>query len=184
MRLPRTTTFFALLLGICLASATRAAPSAAPLPPPIDLALATQTPISFTRKPLEHAAPRPRQLLADFALSLRGIRYRRGGHDPRTGFDCSGFVRYVFRQMLREELPHSSVAQYQGGAKVTQDEMKPGDLVFFRIQGKRISHVGIYLEEGRFIHAPSSGKHIAISRLDEPYWAHRFAGARRPPGLA
>ena len=125
-----------------------------------------------------------RKLLADFAVTLRDIRYRRGGHEPSTGFDCSGFVRYVFRHTLQQDLPSDSASQFLAGAKIDRAEMKTGDLVFFRIRGKRISHVGIYLDNGRFIHSPSTGKSVSISRLDEVYWAKRFAGAKRPNGLS
>lgn len=125
-----------------------------------------------------------RQLLSDFAVTLRDIRYRRGGREPSTGFDCSGFVRYVFRQTVDEELPGDSASQFTVGAKVNRSDLKTGDLVFFRTRGKRISHVGIYLGEGRFIHSPSSGKRVSINRLDETYWARRFAGAKRPEVLS
>lgn len=125
-----------------------------------------------------------RKLLADFAVTLRDIRYRRGGREPSTGFDCSGFVRYVFRHTLQEDLPSDSASQFLAGAKVDRKDMKTGDLVFFRTRGKRISHVGIYLDNGRFIHSPSTGKSVSISNLDETYWAKRFAGAKRPNGLS
>lgn len=125
-----------------------------------------------------------RQLLSDFAVTLRDIRYRRGGREPSTGFDCSGFVRYVFRHTVDEDLPSDSASQFTVGAKVNRADLKTGDLVFFRTRGKRISHVGIYLGEGRFIHSPSSGKRVSINRLDETYWARRFAGAKRPEVLS
>ncbi len=131
-------------------------------------------------------APRShlRKLLSDFAVTLRDIRYRRGGREPSTGFDCSGFVRYVFRHSLDQDLPSDSASQFGVGAKVDRSDMKTGDLVFFRTHGKRISHVGIYLGEGRFIHSPSTGKRVSINRLDEAYWARRFAGAKRPSVLS
>ncbi len=125
-----------------------------------------------------------RHLLADFAMTLRDIRYRRGGKAPETGFDCSGFVRYVFRNAVGKDLPANSASQFLIGTNVARADMKVGDLVFFRIKGKRISHVGIYLGEGRFIHAPSSGKTVSVSALSEAYWAKRFAGAKRPSVLS
>ncbi|MEO7432972.1 MAG: C40 family peptidase [Dokdonella sp.] len=125
-----------------------------------------------------------RKLLADFAVTLRDIRYRRGGREPSTGFDCSGFVRYVFRHTLQQDLPSDSASQYLSGEKVARADMKTGDLVFFRIRGKRISHVGIYLDNGRFIHSPSTGKSVSISNLSEAYWAKHFVGAKRPSGLS
>ena len=123
--------------------------------------------------------------LVALAMDLRNIRYRRGGRNPDSGFDCSGFVSYVFLHSLGLRLPATSAAQFVTGMKVARSEMRSGDLVFFRTSGKkRISHVGIYLDDGRFIHAPSSGKVVRIDRLDEKYWAKRFAGAKRPEGIS
>lgn len=122
----------------------------------------------------------PARRLAQVADGLRHIRYRRGGRSPASGFDCSGFVRYVFQQGMGTELPNTSAAQFGYGQPVSRDQLRSGDLVFFRTRGKRVSHVGIYLGEGRFIHAPSSGKTVSVNALSERYWAQRYAGARRP----
>jgi cell wall-associated NlpC family hydrolase len=119
------------------------------------------------------------------AMKLRDIRYVRGGSDPSTGFDCSGFVRYVFAHAVGMQLPNNSASQFLAGLKVKRADMKPGDLVFFRTHGKRrISHVGIYISNGRFIHSPTTGKSVEISSLDSGYWAKRFAGAKRPEAMA
>ena len=126
----------------------------------------------------------PIQLVLNLANHLRDIRYKRGGREPSTGFDCSGFVRYVFRQGIGADLPNTSAAQFSTGQKIARNDLRSGDLVFFRTAGKRISHVGIYVGDGEFIHAPSSGKRVSVSRLAEPYWSHRFAGAKRPDVLA
>jgi hypothetical protein len=125
----------------------------------------------------------PRQELSQFAMQLLDIRYRRGGHAPSTGFDCSGFVHYVFAQVFGVDLPQNSAGQYQVGKQIARTDMKVGDLVFFKTHGKRISHVGIYLGEGRFIHSPTTGERVRVSNLAENYWARRFAGARRPNTL-
>jgi cell wall-associated NlpC family hydrolase len=116
-------------------------------------------------------------------MTLRDIRYRRGGRSPQRGFDCSGFVHYVFAQVLGVDLPENSAAQYRDGRKIDRDELQAGDLVFFRTRGKRVSHVGIYVGEGRFIHSPTTGERVRVDRLSQQYWAHRFAGARRPDAL-
>jgi cell wall-associated NlpC family hydrolase len=126
----------------------------------------------------------PRRLLADFAMKLRNIAYVRGGRELTTGFDCSGFVRYVFRQSLGFDLPSNSTSQFAVGHHIDRGELKMGDLVFFRIHGKRVSHVGIYLDNGLFIHAPSRGKRVRIDHLDASYWAKRFAGAKRTDALS
>lgn len=192
MRSKRIRGVFVLVSALFCSSLAMAAPRGAtpqdlrPLPPPIDIALAHGQPPASTAGPADEraAGPNLRRLLADFALDLIDIRYRRGGRSPATGFDCSGFVHYVFRHSVGEELAASSAAQFRDGTSIARSEMKTGDLVFFRTHGKRISHVGIYLDHGRFIHSPSSGKRISISRLDEAYWAKRFAGARRPHVLS
>jgi cell wall-associated NlpC family hydrolase len=124
-----------------------------------------------------------RRLLADFALKLRNIAYVRGGSELATGFDCSGFVRYVFRQSLGLDMPPNSTSQFQEGSRVDRGALKMGDLVFFRTHGKSVSHVGIYLDNGLFIHSPSHGKRVRIDHLDASYWAKRFAGAKRPDAL-
>lgn len=125
--------------------------------------------------------------LIALAMKLRDIRYVRGGHSPSTGFDCSGFVRYVFAHAIGLELPSNSASQFLAGLKVKRDDMQAGDLVFFRTAGRkgkgRISHVGIYVANGQFIHSPSAGKTVRVDSLSESYWAKRFAGAKRPEGI-
>ena len=129
-----------------------------------------------------------RDMLVGLAMQLRHVRYVRGGRDPSTGFDCSGFVRYVFERALGLELPTNSASQYLIGHIVHRNDMQPGDLVFFRTadrRGKgRISHVGIYVSEGRFIHSPRRGESVRVDNLADSYWAKRFAGARRPEAMA
>ena len=126
-----------------------------------------------------------RKALLAAAMSLRDTRYVRGGRNPSTGFDCSGFVRYVFAHAIGLQLPSTSATQFLAGVKVKRADIKPGDLVFFHTHGKhRISHVGIYISNGRFIHSPATGKSVEISSLDDSYWARRFAGAKRPEAMA
>lgn len=128
-----------------------------------------------------------RKALIGLAMKLRDIRYVRGGRDPSTGFDCSGFVRYVFAHAVGLELPANSASQFVAGLAVKRADMRPGDLVFFRTAGRggrgRISHVGIYIDNGQFIHSPSRGKTVRVDNLQEAYWAKRFAGAKRPEGI-
>ena len=113
------------------------------------------------------------------ALSLTGIKYKYGGSSPETGFDCSGFVRYVFQQAASLTLPHGARALSRLGQAVPMDQLKPGDLVFFNTLKSAFSHVGIYVGDNRFIHAPSSGGTIHVVNMDDAYWAKRFNGARR-----
>ncbi len=113
------------------------------------------------------------------ALSLTGVKYKYGGKSPETGFDCSGFVRYVFQQAANLTLPHGARAISQLGQAIPVDQLQPGDLVFFNTLKSAFSHVGIYLGDGRFIHAPSSGGGIHVVDMNDSYWAKRFNGARR-----
>ena len=113
------------------------------------------------------------------ALSLTGTPYKFGGTSPETGFDCSGFVSYVFGQAANVTLPHGARAISQLGKAIPLDQLKPGDLVFFNTLRKAFSHVGIYLGEGRFIHAPSSGGGVHIVDMNDSYWMKNFNGARR-----
>ncbi len=115
----------------------------------------------------------------DQAMDLLGIRYRRGGSSPEAGFDCSGFVSHVFREGLGLVLPRSSKEMSKSGQEISKDELKPGDLVFFNTMRKAFSHVGIYLGDNQFVHAPRSGGRVRIEDLRESYWVKRFNGARR-----
>lgn len=112
------------------------------------------------------------------ALAQRGTRYRAGGNAPSEGFDCSGLVYFSFNS-VGIKLPRSSQDMFQHARQIDRSELRPGDLVFFRQRSSRISHVGIYAGNGQFVHAPSRGKDVEITSLNEKYWARRFAGAGR-----
>jgi cell wall-associated NlpC family hydrolase len=131
---------------------------------------------------LPHAAhaDAPPEDIPMFAVSLVGSPYRMGGTSPETGLDCSGFVGYVFKQTLGVLLPRTSVAISKATQILTRPELQPGDLVFFNTMRQAFSHVGIYLGDGRFVHAASSqtGK-VMVSSLSDQYWRDRFDGARR-----
>ena len=117
--------------------------------------------------------------LAIEAMSLIGIHYRRGGNTPENGLDCSGLVRYVFREAHGTELPRTSFEISKMGETVDKQDLQPGDLVFFNTLRRTFSHVGIYLGDNKFIHAPSSGGAVRIESMDLAYWKARFNGARR-----
>ena len=119
------------------------------------------------------------QAATDDALSLIGIRYKRGGTSPETGFDCSGFVQHVFREGMGLMLPRTSREISKEGEIVKKSELQPGDLVFFNTMRKTFSHVGIYLGEGQFIHSPRTGGKVRIEDMRDSYWAKRYEGARR-----
>jgi cell wall-associated NlpC family hydrolase len=111
--------------------------------------------------------------VVSYARRLLGVRYTYGGTSPRSGFDCSGFTRFVFGH-FGIALPHYAGAQFTLGRKVARQALRPGDLVFF----DGLGHVGIYLGRGRFIHAPHSGTAVSVERLDG-WYSSRFTGARR-----
>lgn len=111
------------------------------------------------------------------AMGYLGARYRYGGSSSR-GFDCSGFTAYIYRQH-GIHLPHNSAAQYRVGKPVSRSDLKPGDLVFFRTRGRRISHVGIYIGNGKFVHASSARGRVRVDTLNSGYYHQRYVGARR-----
>lgn len=113
------------------------------------------------------------------AYSLTGVKYRYGGNSPDTGFDCSGFVRYVFGQALNMSLPPTARAISQVGRTVKKEELQPGDLVFFNTLKKTFSHVGIYIGDNKFIHSPSKGSEVRVEDMTNSYWVKRYNGAQR-----
>lgn len=114
------------------------------------------------------------------AMGLLGVAYRYGGTSVSTGFDCSGFMQHIFKRAMGINLPRTSAEQAQMGTPVARSELQPGDMVFFRtLGGSRISHVGLYIGNDRFIHAPRTGKNIEITSLSHKYWNGKYAFARR-----
>lgn len=122
---------------------------------------------------------RPAQAVLLKALDLVGVRYRFGGDSTQEGFDCSGFVQTVFMDAVGLDLPRTAAAQAHEGMKVGRDSLKPGDLVFFNTARRAFSHVGIYLGDHYFLHAPRAGSTIRVENMQTSYWQKRFAGARR-----
>jgi murein DD-endopeptidase len=115
---------------------------------------------------------------ARHATQLVGKPYRYGGASPSTGFDCSGLVQWSYSQAGRK-LPRSTDDQRVAAQRIRLSELRPGDLIFFDQEGKKNSHVGIYVGNGEFVHAPSSGKRVRRDRLDAPYWSKHISEARR-----
>jgi murein DD-endopeptidase len=115
---------------------------------------------------------------ASNALKMLGKPYRYGGMNPASGFDCSGLVHFSYRQ-AGVPVPRSTELQLRAAAPVRAAQLRRGDLLFFDQDGKKKSHVAIYVGEGRFVHAPSSGKQVRTDRLDSPYWKRHLAEVRR-----
>jgi hypothetical protein len=115
------------------------------------------------------------------AMNFLGVPYRRGGSSADDGFDCSGFTRHIFEMSLGMVLPRrvDDQATASGLLRVNREELRPGDLVFFNTLKRTFSHVGIYIGDGKFIHAPRSGSEVRIEDMRQAYWDRRFTGARR-----
>ncbi|SFH65968.1 NlpC/P60 family protein [Collimonas sp. OK307] len=117
--------------------------------------------------------------LAVSAMGMIGIHYKYGGNNPENGLDCSGLVRYVFKDAWGVNVPRTAAELSRSGEKVDKQDLKPGDLVFYNTLRRSFSHVGIYLGDNKFIHAPSTGGKVRIESMDLAYWKSRFNGARR-----
>ena len=115
------------------------------------------------------------------ALMALGVDYRYGGRTTATGFDCSGLVAHVFEEAYGIRLPRTSLGQSEVGRAVALQDLEPGDLVFYDTLGRPYSHVGIYIGEGKFVHAPKTGQAVRVESLKTSYWTKRFNGARRIP---
>lgn len=113
------------------------------------------------------------------ALGFIGIPYKWGGSNSETGFDCSGFVKSIYENSLGFLLPRKADQQAKATHEISKGNMIPGDLVFFNTMRKSFSHVGIYLGQGRFIHAPRAGALVRVDDIENSYWSSRFDGARR-----
>lgn len=119
------------------------------------------------------------------AMGFLGVPYKYGGNSVETGgFDCSGFVRAVYEQSIGKVLPRRASEQAAATQAIDRSELKPGDLVFFNTMKRAFSHVGIYIGEGKFIHAPRAGSSVRVEDMRQAYWQTRFNGARRVAPLA
>jgi cell wall-associated NlpC family hydrolase len=129
----------------------------------------------------DHAGAVPERAAeaALMAVALIGTPYAPRGGSPDTGFDCSGLVAYVYARALQVALPRNTFDLSRAGVAVAASALQPGDLVFYNTQHRPFSHVGIYLGDMRFVHAPSSGGAVRLENMRVAYWTRRFDGARR-----
>ncbi len=134
---------------------------------------------SKKHKQAAHTSAAPQAIVC--AIRQHGKRYRRGGSSPNTGFDCSGLTQYAFRQGNGTHIPRTAAAQYQAASKISRTAARPGDLVFFQTRGRHIGHVGIYLGNGKFVHAPRPGKAVTTEALSG-YWSKHLVGFGRIAG--
>lgn len=115
------------------------------------------------------------------AISQLGTAYQWGGTSKKQGFDCSGLTSFVYKQ-ADIDIPRTARDQYAFTQRIARSQLQPGDLLFFKIRSRKIDHVGIYIGDNRFIHAPRTGEHVTFARLNNAYWRKHFAGAGRVPG--
>ena len=132
----------------------------------------------FVREARQNVAEKTSDLVVT-AMGFLGVPYRLGGTSAETGFDCSGFVRAIYSQTMGKMLPRVSAEQANATQQIDRSDLKPGDLVFFNTMRRTFSHVGIYVGDGKFIHAPRSGAEVRVEDMGIAYWARRFNGARR-----
>lgn len=166
--------FLTIGLFLALLAGCFGAPPPRPAPP-------ESAPGSTARAPQdgpgEPAADTDGQRLAHAARALVGRPYRFGGSGPDT-FDCSGLVFYIHRQMGLE-VPRTALTQFRVATRVDRRELRPGDLVFFGDGSPEITHVGVFVGDGEFVHAPKTGRPVSYARLDDEYFVQNFAGAGR-----
>ncbi|KAF1052539.1 MAG: Murein DD-endopeptidase MepH [Stenotrophomonas maltophilia] len=114
------------------------------------------------------------------AVSMVGTPYRWGGTSPKKGFDCSGLVNYVYQDVDDVELPRTAREIFRSSnPKVAKGDLQPGDLVFFRIRSRNVDHVGIYVGNNRFVHAPRRGQKVTVANLNDSYWKRHYLAAKR-----
>ena len=135
--------------------------------------------VSLSARAFDEIASARTRELALHALSHIGVPYRYGGTSPLHGFDCSGLVHYVYQHGAGLVLPRDTRSLSVVGAPVEDGILQPGDLLFFNTSRRPYSHVGIYMGDQRFIHAPTTGGHVEFADLRARYWQSRFNGARR-----
>src|SRR5688572_7415836 len=147
--------------------------------PPTKVSAPTRTKVALSQRAFDEIAQARARELALHALSHVGTPYRFGGNSPESGFDCSGLVQYVYSRGAGLALPRNTQSLSEIGAPVPAEALAPGDLVFFDTLRRPYTHVGIYLGDYRFIHAPTTGGQVELVDLRDRYWQTRYNGARR-----
>ena len=156
----RFNSLFYIVLFTALAGCAAVPPPPAPAPQPVA------------------ARPERAEALLQTLLAL-GLDYRQGGSSHATGFDCSGLVAHVYQEAWGVRLPRNALEQSRHGRPVALEQLEAGDLVFYNTLNRPFSHVGIYVGDGRFVHAPKSGARVRVESVHGAYWKQRFNGARR-----
>ena len=164
----------------CAAALAHAAPSPTGQADDMDSLLAQKGLMSHLREVRQSVTERASDLVVN-AMGFIGVPYRRGGNSE-NGVDCSGFVRTIYEQTVGLMLPRRANEQAAATQKIDRSELKPGDLVFFNTMRRAFSHVGIYVGDNKFIHAPKPGAKVRVEDMGISYWNNRFDGARRVEG--
>ena len=168
--------FLPLVFSLILASVAHAAPSEAP--EEASRSLVNIPGLQQVQVVGQTVGSKASELVTN-ALGFLGVPYRRGGTSADTGFDCSGLVKTVYEDTLGMVLPRVASQQAASTEKIDRQELKPGDLVFFNTMRRAFSHVGIYIGDGKFVHAPRAGAEVRVESMSVAYWKKRFNGARR-----
>lgn len=147
-------------------------------PPAVQEPLAESKLVAQFNDVRHNVADRTSELVST-AMGFIGVPYRRGGNSAETGFDCSGLVHAIFEKTKGLALPRRAAEQAAATEVIDRKDLQPGDLVFFNTMRRAFSHVGIYLGDGKFIHAPRTGAHVRVEDMSTSYWQRRFNGARR-----
>lgn len=129
--------------------------------------------------PIDHQNEARNEKIVNQALNLAGTHYKYGGNNPITGFDCSGFVRYVYQKAANVTLPRTASGMSKHGKSIQKNALQAGDLVFFNTTNYANSHVGIYIGNDQMIHAPRTGRSVSLVSIENPYWAKRYNSAKR-----
>jgi len=149
-------------------SSDRRAPAYTHQTPPIQQP--SQQHSQTSQLPLQSPA---RSRMVQIAKSTIGVPYKWGGNSPQRGFDCSGLMSYVHKNATGLNIPRTAAQQRDNSRTINYDQLQPGDMLFFKI-GKKTNHVGVYIGDRKFIHAPSSGKRVKVASMDSSYWFKRF----------
>lgn len=176
-----TASLTTLATALLLAGAVHAAPGAAN-PDDLDTLLAERGLFRHLSQASQTAKDKTSELVVS-AMGFLGVPYKRGGSSLETGFDCSGFVRAMYEQTIGLMLPRTADQQAAATQEIDQNDLQPGDLVFFNTLRRAFSHVGIYVGDNKFIHSPKPGAQVRVEDMRVGYWRTRFNGARRVDSL-
>lgn len=169
-----------LIFGMVLTTAAHANPADAP--DEMGQLLQTKGVLTQVQETGRNVSQKASELVLH-AIGFLGVPYLRGGNNAESGFDCSGFVKAIYQQIMGQVLPRQAEQQAAATQKIDATQLQPGDLVFFNTMRRAYSHVGIYIGDGRFVHSPKPGAEVRIENMGLSYWRNRFDGARRIQAL-